>query len=71
MTVRGRNLLFLLFRSPGQNCVYGQRILHINDDANRWIDSGDFFHGDDCADKRSAVAFVPLRDFHAHDAEVK
>ena len=67
----GKKELLLLRRGPAQQGVDAERVLHVDEDADRGVDGGDLFDGEDGLEEGSAGAAVLVGDFDAHQAEVE
>ncbi len=61
----------MLRRGPTQQGVDAKRVLYVDQNADRWVDGGDLFHGKDGLEKGSSGTTVLDGDFDAHQAEIE
>ena len=61
----------MLGRGPTQQGIDAKRVLHVDQNADRWVDRGDLFHGKNGLEKGSPGTTVLDGDFDAHQAEIE
>src|SRR5205085_277576 len=64
-------LPFLLGVAPAYDGVIDERVLHVHQYADRWVNAREFFDADDCGEERSARTAVLFRSLDAHQSEVE
>ena len=61
----------MLRRGPTQQGIDAKRVLHVDQNAHRWIDCGDLFHGKNGLEKSSPGTTVFDGDLNAHETEIE